>query len=397
MWTSQCLTYIVDDGIAKAMRMSLQDLSALDVGMEQHDQQVNRDGQESGVVFGPATQDFYNTDQWGMMALSGDPNTNQNPFDLGSSRREPEVPPVLRPCEQARNLAPLLMILHSIPLSRSALLLFGKQLVKDYGIASRWWDKELIFVPEFAESPQKQEDLQRILLLLECQRIMAFLDITSRSGRTYASIENLVYALSAGQETYMDLAHSDFITDSEPIANFLKVWSLIAGQYADSLVIPSAKATSDKLFNSWVSLDRPAEPDTDSTTATTMMEQKFVNLELVIAEDVRNMYGSLVGALDNLLWSEEPDAYLRSVADVFVISVKQDNWLSGAGVDLPLEWYPDRYTKPFMKVMKSRNKRRSEILAEIQSLRERRLQISEYTVCTFQSMTKYFGRIITNS
>ncbi|KAK9338789.1 hypothetical protein V1521DRAFT_365776 [Lipomyces starkeyi] len=383
--------------MAKAMRMSLQDLSALDVGMEQDNQQVNREGQESGVVFGPATQDLYNADQWGMMALSGDPNTTRNPFDLGSSRREPEVPPVLRPCERARNLGPLLMILHSIPLSRAALLLFGKQLVKDYGIAPSWWDKELIFVPEFAESSQKQEDLQRILLLLECQRIMAFLDITSPSGRAYASIENLVYALSASEETYMDLAHSDFITDSEPTANFLKVWSLIAGQYADSLVIPSAKAMSDKLFNSWVSLDRPAVPEAHSTTATTMMEQKFVNLELIITEDVHNMYGSLVGALDNLLWSEEPDAYLKSVADVFVISVKQDNWLSGAGVDLPLEWYPDRYTKPFMKVMRSRNRRRSEILDEIQSLRERRLQIAEYTVCTFQSMTKYFGRITTNS
>ncbi|KAK9375277.1 uncharacterized protein V1513DRAFT_458169 [Lipomyces chichibuensis] len=365
------------------MRMSLQDLSALDVGMEQHNQQINREGQESGVVFGPATQDLYNTDEWGMMTLSGDPNATRSPFDLGSSRRELEVPPVLRPCERARNLAPLLMILHSIPLSRSALLLFGKQLVKDYGIAPTWWDKELIFVPEFAESPQKQEDLQRILLLLECQRIMAFLDIASPSGRAYASIENLVYSLSAAEETYMDLAHSDFITDSEPTANFLKVWSLITGQYAASLGIPSSNVMSDKLFNSWVSLDRLAAAETNSTTATTMMEQKFVNLELIITEDVRNVYGSLVGALDNLLWCEEPDAYLKSVADVFVISVKQDNWLSGAGVDIPLEWYPDRYTKPFMKVMRSHNKRRSEILDEIQSLRERRLQIAEYTVCTF--------------
>ncbi|KAK9234486.1 hypothetical protein V1525DRAFT_350124 [Lipomyces kononenkoae] len=367
--------------MVKAMHMSLHDLSAMDAGREQQSQQVNREGQESGVVFRPATQGGYNTDQWGLMALSDQPGVAQSPFDLGNSRRESEVPPVLRPCEQARYLAPLLMILHSIPISRTALLLFGKQLVKDYGIAPAWWDRELIFVPEFAASPQKQEDLQRLLLLLECQRTMAFLDMTSPPGRAYASIENLVYAFSACQQTYMDFAHSDFIADSEPIANFLKVWSLVAGQYADSLELPVPNAMSDKLFNSWVSLDRRVPTETDSTTNTTTMEQKFVNLELIITEDVRNLYGSFVGALDSLLWSEEPEAYLKSVADVFVISIKQDNWLAGAGVDLPLEWYPDRYTKPFMKAMKSRNTRRVEALDEIQSLRERRLQIAEYAVC----------------
>ncbi|KAK9247137.1 hypothetical protein V1506DRAFT_533023 [Lipomyces tetrasporus] len=367
----------MDDDIATAMRMSLQDLSASDAGMGQHTQQVSREGQESGVVFGPATQDSYNEDQWGMMTLSGDQSAAQNSFELESSQRGPGEQPILRPCERAKNLAPLLMILHSIPRSRAALLLFGKQLAKDYGIASTWWDKELIFVPEFAESSQKQEDLQRLLLLLECQRIMAFLHIASPSGRAYASIENLVHALSACQETYMDLAHSDFITDSEPIANFSKVWSLVAGQYADSLAVPSLKAMSDKLFNSWVSLDRPAAAEADSSAMP--MEQKFVNLELVITEDVRTMYGSLVGALDSLLWSEEPDAYLKSVADIFVISIKRENWLTGAGVDLPLEWYPDRYTMPFMKVMRPCNKRRAEILDEIQNLRKRRFQIAEYT------------------
>ncbi|KAK9367513.1 hypothetical protein V1509DRAFT_626176 [Lipomyces kononenkoae] len=382
--------------MAKAMRMSLQDLSALDADQEQQNQQVNREGQESGVVLRPAPHGgVYNTDQWGLMALSDDRGVTQSPFELGNSRREPEVPPVLRPCEQARYLAPLLVILHSIPISRSALLLFGKQLVKDYGIAPAWWDKELIFVPEFAASPQKQEDLQRVLLLLECQRIMAFLDMTSPAGRAYSSIENLVYAFSACQQTYMDIAYSDFITDSEPIANFLKLWSLVAGQYADSLEVPVSNAMSNKLFNSWVSLDRPTATETDST-ATTTMEQKFVNLELIMTEDVRNLYGSFVGALDSLLWSEEPEAYLKSVADVFVISVKQDNWLAGAGVDLPLEWYPDRYTKPFMKVMKSRNVRRVQILDEIQSLRNRRLQIAEYagfnTKSLLDSTVEYFTR-----
>ncbi|KAK9325122.1 hypothetical protein V1517DRAFT_285923 [Lipomyces orientalis] len=362
------------------MRMSLQDLSASDAGIGQHTQQVNRESQESGVAFGPATQDSYNEDQWGMMTLSGDQSAAQNSFELESSQRGSGEQPVLRPCDRAKNLAPLLMILHSIPRSRAALLLFGKQLANDYGIAPTWWDKELIFVPEFAESSQKQEDLQRLLLLLECQRVMAFLDITSLSGRAYAGIENLVYALAACQETYTDLAHSDFITDSEPIANFLKVWSLVAGQYADSLAVPSLKATSDKLFNSWVSLDRPAAPEPHESAM--LMEQKFVNLELIITEEVRTMYGSLVGALDNLLWSEEPDAYLKSVADIFVISIKRDNWLSGAGIDLPLEWYPDRYTMPLMKVMRSCNKRRAEILAEIQNLRKRRFQIAEYTACT---------------
>ncbi|KAK9465992.1 hypothetical protein V1512DRAFT_276800 [Lipomyces arxii] len=357
----------MDENMAKAMQMSLDDLSASQLDLNYNPSvPVDRRDQESGVVFGPATQDHYDSSQWGMTTLQNQ-STNFPEYKSGSWRRDPNTPPVLRPLTQAGSLTQLLMILHSIPLVRASMLLFGHKLVGDYGIAVNWWDKELIYIPAFAESNLENKQIKQLMLLVESQRIMAFLDTHSESERSYCSIENLMYSL----------IDSDFMQKYGPLAGFMKSWSSVAGQYAEILQLPKITDLHGRLFDAKAALGSEQAVEDDG---------EFTSLDLVVSDIVRNTYRSLVGVLDDLLWSEEPDAYLSAIGYVFTIAIRQENGLPGSGLDLPLEWYPDRYTKPFKQVMKVRNQRRVEVLDAIEELRERRYKIVKFANYDTQSL-----------
>ncbi|KAK7207516.1 hypothetical protein BZA70DRAFT_271513 [Myxozyma melibiosi] len=368
-----------EDDMAKAMRMSLQSLT--DSGMDIDSQQ------ETGVLR-PSTRQTYDADEWGVVQIG---SGGLSPQILENARREPEKIPTLLPCAPAPYLAPYLTVLHSVPLARSALSLFGKQLVEDYGFADRWWDKQQIFVPGFASSEITNQDMHRLSLLVEIQRIMAFLDQTGSSDesqRAWASIENLVRALSSCGDSYVDLVHADFLMDSEPVVLLQRTWEFVTGHYADTLdlspdlkrlvntVAPSTNTLDpigEYLFTSLAVVDSPISLPDDTST-----EQKFTTLDVVISSDLRDIYKSLTGHLDSLLWSAEPDVCLKTVAHIFTMTIHQESGMAGTGVELPTTWYPDRYTPAFKDVMKPNVARRTELFGRIEELEKRKKMITEY-------------------
>lgn len=251
----------------------------------------------------------------------------------------------------------------------------------------------MIFIPDFAASGMSEQDLHRLTFLVETQRIMAFLDDSGTSEisqRSWASIENLTGAITACGDSYVDLAHADFLTDAEPTASFLRTWEFVTGHYADSInlnpilkqlvnTINSASSTikpiGEYLFTAVAVVEHPISSPEDSS-----LEQKFSSLDVILTDDLRGIYSTLTGYLDNLIWSEEPEAYLKTVSHLFTMNIHQENGMAGAGIDLPIEWYPDRYTLQFKDVMRKNMKRRSDIQNEIEELRKRRNLITNYSV-----------------
>ena len=133
----------------------------------------------------------------------------------------------------------------------------------------------------------------------------------------------------------------------------------------------------DRVFQSWACVDNFQMPNVET-------EQNFVNLDVYISGEVAELYGSFTGALDALLWGDMPETYLKVLAEIVAITMKQDNNLPGTGLDIPLEWYPDRYTKPFKDIMFVKNQRRLNIFDQMEDLRIKRSDILEYQVCSFR-------------
>ncbi|KAK9477527.1 hypothetical protein V1514DRAFT_333549 [Lipomyces japonicus] len=339
--------------------------------MSLHAEQV-KIGQESGIRFRPTIRSDYDEQQWSVAPLTHDANVSS--YKPESSRRINDEPPLLRPSNRTAQLSALLTILHSIPLARASLLLYGKQLLNDYGIADKWWDNEIIFIPEFIESEDKQETIFKVHLLAEVQRIIAFLDDDGPSERAYASLDNLVFAWGRNQLN-LDVSSLHY---GESMAAFLPEWLNIAKDYTESLDISGLE---DSLFFTEASLDK--EVDTNA-----VQHETFSTLDVSVTDESIRISDKLLGALDTLLWEEEPDAYLSSVADIFTMIIRQENGRPGAGVDVPLVWYPDRYTKPFQKLMKQNNKQRSQLSLEIERLRQRRAKIDEYSGFNTRSLLK---------
>ena len=68
---------VVDDDMAEAMRMSLQDLDSAELDRQQ--------GQESGIMFGPATRTMYDSNDWSLVPTEPAPELVQS--EMTSKKR----------------------------------------------------------------------------------------------------------------------------------------------------------------------------------------------------------------------------------------------------------------------------------------------------------------------
>ena len=234
-------------------------------------------------------------------------------------RRIDGEPAFLRPAKSASQLAPLLTILHSIPLARESLLLPAFK-IDSYGSDSRWWSGSVIGTPRVSHDNMSHSFSTASEIIAESQRLMAFLDKTDRA---YGSIDAF---------TNME-AHVNHFSNSS-IDKFWKVW-------LNSAMVVTQDDPLTQIFTS-----SAVQEDSEDKSPTSTVDFQCLEIPTKgFSEDY-----SLYDVLDCSLW---PDvqypmldrAYINVCAEVFTVRLYSSSPESRTplGMTVPPVWYPDRY------------------------------------------------------
>lgn len=280
--------------------------------------------QETGVTtntshanFGPATRDYYDEGNWSMTLFNSTSNETVVCPDPEDRKRIDNEPAFLRPSPDNQYLGGLLTILHSIPLAREALLLRNK-ILPDYGHDSQWWNGQPINLPKIISLHDGVEgDNDWDDILHEVQRLVAFLDSTTRafgSSDTLAGLRSLVSYGSDGN-----------------IGKFLEKWqeAAVRADPGNQLATIFSSRASKRLVSEY-----------DET-----IDRDFTALE----PSVEPIHGqTLYDVLDQLMWADKlgeelDDVWLDDVADILTIKVESLESSKSVDVKVPAVFYPDRY------------------------------------------------------
>ena len=282
-------------------------------------------GQETGVTdaqgasFRQVDDHTYATDDWSLV-----PHQAQEIFpnpSADSRRRHPGAPAFIKPSPQGSYLPALVTILQAIPFAREALLA-RDLLLEDYGQSSDWWKGRAI--PTSSQLLLDGEEHERMLdssLIHECQRLMAFLELTERA---YGNAEVLGDA---------NLVEG---TDRQP-HRFLGDW-----RQTISLLQPD-NPHADMFLTRYRCLDpvtaRSIHPD-----------QLMPIIDLTITEPSGDLYRSLDHALwGSLNFGDTAEAFLE-FGDVLTFRVERGpdrtgSIGSGVDIEIPEHIYVDRYLR----------------------------------------------------
>ncbi|OJD10957.1 hypothetical protein AJ78_08169 [Emergomyces pasteurianus Ep9510] len=322
---------------------------------------IDEGSQETGVIstnhtkLAPATQNHYDETAWALTLL--EPATREvciHP-DPEERTRVNDEPVFLRPSEEADYLAGFLTILHAIPLAREALLLRDK-VIDDYGSDPQWWNGHPINLPSLvtlADDGYMDENIHDDVLL-ESQRLMAFLDTTNRA---FGSIDYLANLKS------------------------LQSWSTEynVGQFLESWQRAAVAATPDNqlatIFSS-LAYKRPFSVDEEP------IDKEFFSLELPVHSDLAE---TLYDAIDVSMWqdssdSELDDIWIERVGEVFSVRLNSTDTQKSVDVKIPAVWYPDRYMEACRDISRDIRKRRVETSTEIDKLQYLMQKFSTSTI-----------------
>ena len=271
-------------------------------------------------------------------------------------------------------------------------------MIDDYGYNERWWSGEKIEgsritniidhegTEEMIAEPEPSE------VVLEVQRLMAFLD---RTMRGYGSVDSLAKM----QDVYEQLqggkwdplfglrirAISNILTDQVP--SFFKKWTNDITQLSG--LGGSGKPSP---FTSTAISSEPFEPKNFQVLTIPPVSNDCANAPL----------STLYSAIDQMLWSNQDgvagDVFLDPIADVFCISMARETPdLPGLGLDIPVDLYLDRYTAPFVDLVGRMKLEREKIRNEIKDLEKREEKLlhcrSSNTVSTVET-TRLFEAAI---
>lgn len=315
--------------------------------------------QESGITHtSPTNPNFgrappereYEPNQWALTTTQ----THEiflDPFPADRKRIQGD-PSFLRPDKSGGNLAALITILHSIPGAREALL-FRILVGPDYGHDDQWWNGQairklrIVNVDEDLEAFAPEE-------IVEAQRLMAFLDKTTRA---YGSVEGLSSLQSIQNDPYSGnslqsgtitekisiYSSSDRLLVAGIISAFFEAWRIAT----DNVVYDLGEDVH--FVNPFVSTatQRPREVSI-SDVEPQISHQKFGDLTLIaFAEDA-----TLYDAVDRVVWTLDDNEVFVEFSDVLCISIKpdiNDTPRTGCRLDIPMTFYPDRYTEDWIE------------------------------------------------
>ncbi|KAF7503073.1 hypothetical protein GJ744_004355 [Endocarpon pusillum] len=303
-------------------------------------------GQENGVTgtgqqFGPAKGEYSDTKRWAMtVSKAREIVDNPPPADR---QRKPGEPAFLRASDRdgSESLAALLTIYHSIPLAREALLLPSYQQF-NYGCDPQWWTGRRIEAPRIVSINDRAAHRNCDDVLIETQRLMAFLDDTHR---TYASIDALVDL----QSYYAKEAESQ-------LSRFLEAWN-------DGAVIRSRDDPLTQIFSYHGIRGDPGN----------VLERYFFTLEPMVDPEVDQSFTEII---DNIIWSDQVsfdghlnDVWIDKIGEIMTLKLSDPQRKQGKlGIEIPTVWYPDRYMQHFRDASRDMRVRRWHIQKQILKL-----------------------------
>ncbi|EEH32975.1 ubiquitin interaction motif protein [Paracoccidioides lutzii Pb01] len=329
---------------------------------------IDEGGQETGVVqlhtnhtsFGPATKSHYEETAWALTLLDTTARDVCIHPDPEERKRANDEPAFLRPSADMEYLAGFVTILHAIPLAREALLLRDK-VIRDYGNDPQWWNGQPINLPAsvtLADDGYMDEDEPNVLLL-ETQRLMAFLDSTHRAFGSADILANLDYSRSDNSDDYS------------------------IGQFLESWQISAVTATPDNqlatVFSSMAS-KRPFSINDEP------IDREFLTLTLSVYPEYAE---TLYDVMDTSMWndsmeSELDDIWIDRIGEVFSLRLDAAGDQKSVNVKIPAVWYPDRYMEACRDISRDIRKKRIEAYIEIERLHDlmqrfSTLRIGDYT------------------
>ena len=285
------------------------------------------EGQESGVTevgFRPVDNTRFEMGQTALVPSGGhDTSWRELGDDPGpeARRRKSTQPAFIKPASSTYPdyLATLLTVLHEIPVAREALLSASPPL-RNYGQDHDWWQGTFITTPRVVSLDEGMSEQAWDEILYESQRLMAFLDNTTRA---YGSV-NPLRTLCTEFSTPEDMT----------IGNYLQIWR-------DAALRMNPEFPLADIFKS-VAHKQPA--------SIMELEDNPVIHSLSIAVELENDK-TLYDAIDEMVWCEDSsgtpdDVWLESTADVFTMRLYANQYnVDKLDIDVPATWYPDRYLK----------------------------------------------------
>lgn len=316
-----------DADLARAMAMSQ--------GNEYYEQQemgtVSSGGQET--QFGPANRNDYDPRQWSMVPVDQSSSGEIVPdAELEGRVGKKGEPRMLKQIPgNGEYLANLLTILSNVRGARDALLM--RDSVKmDYGEDGEWWKGHDISMPKIvalgeAAGSAGEED-QYDDLLVEVQRLMAFL---SASERSYGSAGALMHTDA------IKSASTRSVRSNTMLELFMQTWGVAAVAKA------GVDSGLERLFSTTIGTNASeGMVDTDMT---------LVDMPVDASPD-SNTSSDLLELMDGLLWdTSDPkvssDNYIERPAEILVMCLRQR--ISGRDASKPLkvmvppEFFLDKY------------------------------------------------------
>ncbi|KAL6234952.1 hypothetical protein BDW75DRAFT_151489 [Aspergillus navahoensis] len=317
--------------------------------------------QETGVTttgqhFGRATRDHYEQDDWAMTLFNSSAREIVISPDPVDRKRQQAEPAFIRPTQDSLYLSGLFTILHSIPLAREALLLRNKVL-SNYGYDAQWWNGQPIYLPKIVSIHDAQDgNTEWDDILYESQRIIAFLDSTTRAFGSTDALAGLKRL-----ETY---------GSGSAVGTFLEAW-----QEAAVAADPGNPLTT--VFSSMAYKRPPKTDDSSATEQEASFDEEPIDKEFFTLEPyVEPIHGqTLYDVLDGTMWSDTPgeeldDVWLEHVADILTIQLDSvDTTARAIDVKIPAAFYPDRYLASCRDIAREYRLQRLQIREDVVRLR----------------------------
>ncbi|KAI9721532.1 MAG: hypothetical protein M1812_002294 [Candelaria pacifica] len=311
-------------------------------------------GVTGGTEFGPATKEYYDNHNWAMTVSGSAHEITLNP-EPADRKLEGDQPAFLKPSVSGQYLAPLLTILHSIPLANETLV-FRDLVLPEYGQENEWWDGTAVKLPKIVDLAKGWSDDDGDEIIYETQRLMAFLSMTERA---YGSVKVLAHLKNVADHN-----------EGKAVANYLQAWQ-------EAVTRKSPENPSTSLFCS-IGTRHPFD-------GSQMNRQPFVSLDVHIDEDIAEKGFTLYDALDDIIWAEAQseqdtaEVFLESIGEVFTMRlIRQHQSKSSIDVRIPAVWYPDRYLKSCKETASRMRTQKIDLVKQIAKLEQQRARLMEY-------------------